>query len=164
MKLINLLIRELKHCSSGGEFRVWCHSEICQFDRFSSEINFKRARSCNYGIPRLGLSWNENTINDIIVCYKFVFLLHPGNVLSFSHQENILHEKFFSTSISKNFLILIKTVYNKFYSLATIKASWRHSPETFGSTVCTISNFGSKFQDGWRWRGLQWRDLWLVGA
>ena len=53
MKLINLLIRELDNCSLGGDFRVSCHAEICQFDRFSLEINFKRARSCNYGIPRL---------------------------------------------------------------------------------------------------------------
>ena len=53
MKLINLLIRELDNCSLGGDFRVSRHAEICQFDRFSLEINFKRARSCNYGIPRL---------------------------------------------------------------------------------------------------------------
>ena len=53
IKLINLLIRELENCSLGGDFRVSCHAEICQFDCFSLEINFKRARSCNYGIPRL---------------------------------------------------------------------------------------------------------------
>ena len=53
MKLINLLIMELNNCSSGGDFRVLYHAEICQFERFSSEINFNRARSCNYGIPRL---------------------------------------------------------------------------------------------------------------
>ena len=53
MKLINLLIRELENCSLLGDFRVSCHAEICQFDRLSLEINFKRARSCNYGIPRL---------------------------------------------------------------------------------------------------------------
>ena len=53
MKLINLLIRELDNRSLGSDFRVWRHAEICQFDRFSLEINFKRARSCNYGIPRL---------------------------------------------------------------------------------------------------------------
>ena len=56
MKLINLLIRELDNCSLGGDFRVPRHAEICQFDRFSLETNFKRARSCNYGIPRLGSS------------------------------------------------------------------------------------------------------------
>ena len=49
IKLINLLIRELDNCNLGGDFRVWRHAEICQFDRFSLEINFKRARSCNYG-------------------------------------------------------------------------------------------------------------------
>ena len=27
--------------------------KIVIFDRFSLEINFKRARGCNYGIPRL---------------------------------------------------------------------------------------------------------------
>ena len=54
MKLINLLIRELHHSSLRGDFRVSCPAEIFQFDRFSSEINFKRARSCNYGVPRLG--------------------------------------------------------------------------------------------------------------
>ena len=53
MKLINLLIRELDNCSLGGDFRVSRHAEICQFDRFSLEINLKRARSCNYGIPGL---------------------------------------------------------------------------------------------------------------
>ena len=53
MKLINLLIRELDNCSLGGDFLVSRHAEICQFDRFSLEINFKRVRSCNYGIPRL---------------------------------------------------------------------------------------------------------------
>ena len=53
MKLINLLIRELENCSLGGDFRVPRHAEICQFDGFSLEINFKRARSGNYGIPRL---------------------------------------------------------------------------------------------------------------
>ena len=46
MKLINLLIRELDNYSLGGDFRVSRHAEICQFDRFSLEINFKRARSC----------------------------------------------------------------------------------------------------------------------
>ena len=46
-------MRELGNCSSGGDFRVSRHAEICQIDRFSLEINFKRARSCNYGIPRL---------------------------------------------------------------------------------------------------------------
>ena len=56
MKLINLLIRELENCSLGGDFRVSCHGEICQFHNFSLEINFKRARSCNYGILRLGSS------------------------------------------------------------------------------------------------------------
>ena len=56
MTLINLLIRELEYCSLGGDFRVSRHAEICQFDRFSLEINFKRACSCNYRIPRLGSS------------------------------------------------------------------------------------------------------------
>ena len=54
MKLINLLIGELNNCSFGGDFGVSRHAEICQFDCVSLEINFKRARSCNYGIPRLG--------------------------------------------------------------------------------------------------------------
>ena len=53
MRLINLLIRELNNCSSGGDFRVSHHAEMFQFDRLSPEINFKRARSCNYVIPRL---------------------------------------------------------------------------------------------------------------
>ena len=38
------------------DFQVLRHAEICQFDRFSSEINFKRVHSCNYGIPKLGSS------------------------------------------------------------------------------------------------------------
>ena len=54
MKLINLLIRELHHSSLRGDFRVSRPAEIFQFDRFSLEINFKRARSCNYGVPRMG--------------------------------------------------------------------------------------------------------------
>ena len=41
MKLINLLIRELDNCNLGGDFRGSRHDEICQFDRFSLEINFK---------------------------------------------------------------------------------------------------------------------------
>ena len=53
MKLINLLIRKLDNCSLVGDFRVSSHAEICQFDLFSLEINFKRVHSCNYGIPRL---------------------------------------------------------------------------------------------------------------
>ena len=56
MKLINLLIRELENCNLGGDFRILHHAENCQFDRCSLEINFKRACSCNYGIPRLGSS------------------------------------------------------------------------------------------------------------
>ena len=35
----------------GGDFGVSRHAEICQFDRFSLEINFKRVRSFNYEIP-----------------------------------------------------------------------------------------------------------------
>ena len=56
MKLItcNLLIRELHNCSLRSDFRVSRPAETFQFDRFSLEINFKRARSCNYGILRLG--------------------------------------------------------------------------------------------------------------
>ena len=53
MKLINLLIRELDNCRFVGDFRVSRHAEICQFDRFSSEISFKRAGSCNYRIARV---------------------------------------------------------------------------------------------------------------
>ena len=53
MKLINLFIRELDNCSLEGVFRVSRYAEVCQFDRFSLVINFKRARSCNYGIPKV---------------------------------------------------------------------------------------------------------------
>ena len=56
MKLIKLLIREFNDCSLGGDFRVSHHAERCQFDLFFLEINFKRGRSCNYGIPTLGSS------------------------------------------------------------------------------------------------------------
>ena len=56
MKLINFSIRELNNCSLGGDYRVLHHAEIFQFDRFSLEINFKRARGCNYGIPSLASS------------------------------------------------------------------------------------------------------------
>ena len=49
---------ELNNCRLGSDFQVSHHAEICQFDRFSLEINFKRARSCNYGTPRLvKLKW-----------------------------------------------------------------------------------------------------------
>ena len=37
-----------------SDFRVSRPAEIFQFDRFSLETNFKRARNCYYGIPRLG--------------------------------------------------------------------------------------------------------------
>ena len=63
MKLINLLIRELKNCSLGGNFRVSHYAEICQFDCFSLEIDFKRAHSCNYGIPQTGLKLKNYTIH-----------------------------------------------------------------------------------------------------
>ena len=56
MKLINLLIMGLNNCSLGDDFLVSHHAEMCQFDRFSLEINFKRACSCDYGILRLGSS------------------------------------------------------------------------------------------------------------
>ena len=56
MKLIKLLIRELENCSLWGNSQVSCHAEICQFDRFPLEINFKRACSCNYRTPRMGSS------------------------------------------------------------------------------------------------------------
>ena len=56
MKLINLLIRELNNYSLGDDFRVSHHAEICQFDRVSLETNFKKACSCDYGIPRLASS------------------------------------------------------------------------------------------------------------
>ena len=63
---MNISIGKLQLGGGGeGDFRVSRHAEICQFDRFSLEINFKRARSCNYGIPRLGffffLSAYKNT-------------------------------------------------------------------------------------------------------
>ena len=53
MKLINLLIRKLDNCSLGSDFGGSHHAEIYQSDRFSLELNFKRASSCNHGIPRL---------------------------------------------------------------------------------------------------------------
>ena len=37
---------KLNNCSLGGDFYVSHHAKIYQFDRFSLEINFKRARSC----------------------------------------------------------------------------------------------------------------------
>ena len=46
-------MREMDNCSLAGDFRGSRHAEICQFDRFSLEIIFKKARSCNYEIPRL---------------------------------------------------------------------------------------------------------------
>ena len=60
----------------GGDFRVSRHAKIRQFDRFSSEINFKRARSCNYGIPRLDSSLkiyckgSNNESNQTIPCFE----------------------------------------------------------------------------------------------
>ena len=55
-------MRELDNCSLGGDLRVSLHAEICQFDCFSLEINFKIACSCNYGIPTLDQVKNENTV------------------------------------------------------------------------------------------------------
>ena len=74
MKLINLLIRELENCSLGGDFLVSRHAEICQFDRFSSEVNFKRARSCNYGISRL-VQVKMNTQPLEIINFDIIFAL-----------------------------------------------------------------------------------------
>ena len=62
MKLINLLIRELNNCSLGGDFRVSHHAEICQFDCFSLEINFKRARITKLWKSQTGLKLKKNTI------------------------------------------------------------------------------------------------------
>ena len=56
----------------GGHFRVRHCAEICQFDRFSLETNFKRARTCNYGIPRLGSSEKKYT------SLSFVSVLSPS--------------------------------------------------------------------------------------
>ena len=56
MKLINLLVRELNNCSLGDDFRVMSQADICQLDRFSLEIDFKRASSYNYGIPSMSSS------------------------------------------------------------------------------------------------------------
>ena len=49
-----MLIEEQENYSLGGDFRVSRHAEIFQFDCFSSEINLKKARNCDYGIPILG--------------------------------------------------------------------------------------------------------------
>ena len=83
MKLINLFIRELENCGLGGDFRVSRHAEICQFDRFSLEIIFKRGRTCNYGSPRLVqvkmkiLYKNQNEQLKTFACFK------PGFQLDF---------------------------------------------------------------------------------
>ena len=63
MKLINLLIRELNNCSSGGDFRVSFHSETCEFECFSLEIIFKRARSCNYEVSQTGSKFKKMYYN-----------------------------------------------------------------------------------------------------
>ena len=81
MKLINLFIRELENCSLGGDFRVWRHDEICQFDRFSLEINFKRARSCNYGIPRLGSSKKNIVYTTLLIVRLIIFSIQIGSTL-----------------------------------------------------------------------------------
>ena len=54
MKMINLIIRKISNCKLGGDSRVLRHAKMCQFDRVSLEINFKRARSFNYRILKLG--------------------------------------------------------------------------------------------------------------
>ena len=90
MKLINLLISELNNCNSGVHFRVMCHAEIRQFDRFSLEVNFKRARSCYYGIPRLGSSlkkyyslFPKRSIGwDVIRRFPGITLLHSTTLCS----------------------------------------------------------------------------------
>ena len=73
-KLINLHIRELNNCILGGDFWVSCHVEICQVDRFSLEINFKRARSWNYAVPRLGSSLKKYTIWHVLESAHFQIL------------------------------------------------------------------------------------------
>ena len=70
-KLINLLIKELNNCSLGAisESRAMPKYELSQFHRFSIEINFKRARDCNYGITRLGSSL-KNVLYQSANCYS----------------------------------------------------------------------------------------------
>ena len=67
-------------------------------------------------LTRLAVSflWIQNSIDQVLLKNKvipkrynielqtFAFLPHPANVLSFSHQENIFHKAYLSTSISKN--------------------------------------------------------------
>ena len=43
--------RKLNNCSLGSNIRVSSHAKVCQVDRFSPDINFKGAHSCNYEIP-----------------------------------------------------------------------------------------------------------------
>ena len=52
------------------------HAEICQFDRVSLEINFKRARNCNYEIPRL--------VQVKIYIYIYIITLSSLKVARFS--------------------------------------------------------------------------------
>ena len=62
MKMINFLIKQLSNCSLRDDFRVTSHADICQLDRFSLEIDFKRTRSCNYGIPQTGFKLKKYNI------------------------------------------------------------------------------------------------------
>ena len=76
-------------------------------------------------------------------------------------QENMLQtwNMFLHFNQQKCFRFCSKTFHNKF---AIFRTCWRHSPGAFGSTMFSISKFRSKFQDSWRWRGSQWRDLWSI--
>ena len=81
----NFLINELNNCSLGGDFRVSRHAEICKFDRFSLEINFKRARSCNYGIPRLVQVKMKilyfNTLYNVCSVHRVIPWAHRGDIM-----------------------------------------------------------------------------------
>ena len=88
VKLIKLLIRKLNNCSLGGDFRVSPQAEIWQFDRFSLEINLKRARSCNYEFP----AW--------VQVKKYTILMQFGKSPKISRENLFLFQRYL-TKITK---------------------------------------------------------------
>ena len=96
MKLINLLIRELNNCSLWGDFLH--HAEICQFDGFSLEINFKRARSCDYGIP----DWVQVKKNTLYLFTKFIMSLPFVTTRSLKRNDRLTNGLFDSRCLDFN--------------------------------------------------------------
>ena len=61
----------------------------------------------------------RHRLNDItLVLQTFVFLPHPANMLSFSHEGNMLYKTFSPLRSAKMFLILIRNILQQIYLIS----------------------------------------------